>query len=161
MYSHTVSALTLLDWQQNWITLPNLSLSTCQKIFFNPTSSTSLAELQLLYFSSFSDLGILIFFLAMNWLLCTSTCRKKISYCSPRKLPSSWDQMERILGFLKEIIDNQREYTKHKQSFKEAGQRLMATLKNYRRLNKEIETLSIHLQHLHRVEHWKLQILLE
>lgn len=33
MYSNTVSALTLLDWQQNWITLPNLSLSTCHKMF--------------------------------------------------------------------------------------------------------------------------------
>lgn len=27
MYSNTVPALTLLDWQQNWITLPNLSFN--------------------------------------------------------------------------------------------------------------------------------------
>lgn len=78
IYSNTISAITLLDWQQHWITLPNLSLSTCHTIS-NPTRSTSLAELQLLYFSRFSDVGIFIF-LAMNQLLCTST-HGKISYC--------------------------------------------------------------------------------
>ena len=53
MYSNTVSALTLLDWQQNWITL-QISLSQLVIRFFNPTSSTSLAELQLLYFFQLS-----------------------------------------------------------------------------------------------------------
>lgn len=68
----------------------------------------------------------------MNWLLWTSTHRKKkkISSCLPCKLPSKFpgpDGMDPVL--LKEITDNHREHNKHRPSFKRAEQRLITTQK--------------------------------